>query len=470
MLEHIFFPFQIIKKDSSIVIYGAGKVGGRILKFIKNTEFCKVICFLDKNYEKKMNFPHKVLAPQEITNISGYSHILISVISQEFANEAKETLISLGVPKEKIILYRGYIRRLWLPEPEYLTDNNNQPLKIAFILYGGLGDALIGCLLIQEIRKLVPEALIDLYLVQKGILPKMPFIDNVYFLNCYTGENYYDVVFNVMRFTYFEKINLEKIKIHSQKLYEFCIDSIKICEKIVDYTNNDRCYSEYCLLLGKNRLEQSNPHNILTFDRHTPLNLEFDESGLKKMQELNLEKEKYIVIHNSINKILESSGKCWSAENFDALICLIKNDCPDLTIICTGTSYDFGKIKNADVDLIGKTNINELCALLKHSVLTIGVEGGIIHLNHFLGGKSVCLFGPTSIEVFGYEENINIRSDEPKKCINGCEHITAGWSNEGCLLGEKSLCMLALKPKMVYEKISLYLEKLFFGKKEKTYG
>jgi len=469
MTEHIIFPFQRIKKNANVVIYGAGYEGNKILRFIEKIEFCKVICFLDKNYENKKDFPHKVLAPQEITNVGEYSHILISIGSQEYANEAKETLISLGVPEEKIILYRNYIRRFWIPEPQYLTDNNNLPLKIAFILQGGLGDALIGCLLIQEVRKLIPEALIELYFTPKEILPKMPFVDNIYSLDYYTRENYYDAIFNVVRFIYFEKINLEKIKTHSQKLYEFCVDSIKICEKTINYTRNDRCYSEYCLMLGKNRLEQSNPHNILTFDRHTPLNLEFDKSGLKKLQELNLEEAKYIVIHNNVNKILERSGKCWSAENFDILISLIKNDYPDLVIICTGTSYDFGKIKNADIDLIGKTNIHELCALLKHSILTIGLEGGVIHLNHFLGGKSVCLFGPTNIEIYGYEENINIRSNKPKKCFNGCENLIAEWSSKGCLFGEKSLCMLAIKPKMVYKKISLYLNKLYSNKKEKDY-
>jgi len=109
------------------------------------------------------------------------------------------------------------------------------------------------------------------------------------------------------------------------------------------------------------------------------------------------------------------------------------------------------------MDLIGKTNIHELCAILKHSFLTIGIEGGIIHLNHFLGGKSVCLFGSTSIDVYGYEENINVKSGKPEKCTNGCEWITNDWLDGGCMLAENPLCMLALEPEMVYERIKLHL-------------
>jgi len=463
MIELLFSPFQTIKKDSSIIIYGAGLMGGKMLKFIEKTEYCKIICFLDKNYENKKNFPYKVLAPQEITNISGYSYVLVSMLLPKLTNEANETLIALGIPKEKIIFLNNnevLIHPSCFFKPIYLTELDNKPLKIAFVLCGALGDDIIASLLIKEIRKLIPDALVDCYSSQQVLFLKMPFINVVYPLSKYKDENNYDAIFNVRRFVSFEKINLEKIKIHSEKLYEFCIDCINICDKISGWIFNDRCYSDYCLLLGKNRLEQSNPHGILPYNRYSSTYMEWNEDAFKKLTDFNLQNKIYITICNNVNETGIFATKTWEVEKFNNLINLIKEKYPDLTIVWLGTSYKFGKLENIDVDLIGKTNFEELCVLLKYSLLNISVEGGLVHLKHFLNGKSVCLFGPTNIKFLGYEENINIKSNYSEKCSNGCEWITANNNEGNCLLAEKPICMQKLEPKVVYEKISEYIDNL----------
>ncbi len=50
------FPFREVSKGSDIILYGAGTYGQRLYNYIKKTQFCKVVLWLDRNYAelKKM--------------------------------------------------------------------------------------------------------------------------------------------------------------------------------------------------------------------------------------------------------------------------------------------------------------------------------------------------------------------------------------------------------------------------------
>jgi ADP-heptose:LPS heptosyltransferase len=461
MTEHMLFPFHKIDKDSRIIIYGAGDMGGKILKFIKKTKFCEVICFLDKNFEFKKDFPFAVRPPEAVLEIADYSFVLISILLEGVADKAKNTLLDLGVPERKILFLNENhsleLPRFIINKPKYSTGIVGLPLAMAFVLSGGLGDELIASVLIKEIRKEAPaNARIDCYSAFGSLFSLLPFIDQVYPLCLYDEANEYDAVFCVRRFVHFHKINLEKIKHYSPRLHDFCVDSINICGKVSGWVFNDHSYTDYCLIKGKNRMEQGNPHGILPYDRNSKLFLKWDAASFDLLTELGLHKNKYITIcNNSGDKSANNSNKLWSPEYFDQLLALIKREHPELLIVWVGASYRFGMITNADIDLIGRTSLSELCVLLKHGALNIGVEGGVIHLRHFLNGRSACLFGSTDIRVYGYPENINIRSEFPENCSHGCEWVTQNWlDGDSCLISPNPACMDTLKPDKVYDLIA----------------
>lgn len=460
MTEHMLFPFDTIEKDSRIVIYGAGDMGGKILKFIRKTKFCEVICFLDRNYECKEDFPFTVMPPEAIAEIKDYAFVLVSMLLEDAAKESKIALMKLGVPEEKILFlnenHAVELPRFAIARPKYVEDADEFPLTLAFVLSGGLGDELIASLLLKEIRKTVPAGVgIDCYSAYSGIFSLMPFIDNVFPLSGYSDENSYDAVFNIRRFVSFEKVNLAKIERFSKLLHDFCINSIDICARVSGWVFNDKSYTDYCLIQGKNRLEQANPHGILPYDRCSPVFLKWDAASFEKLNEWGLPDKKYILLcNNAGEKSAANSNKLWPAAYFDELIAMLRILRPDLLFVWVGATRRFGAITNADIDLIGKTSLSDMCVLLKHSVLAVGIEGGLTHLQHFLNGRSACLFGSTDIRVYGYAENINIKSGIPKECDNGCEWVTSCWLDGGCLIAEEPVCMATLSPRAAYDAIA----------------
>ena len=107
------------------------------------------------------------------------------------------------------------------------------------------------------------------------------------------------------------------------------------------------------------------------------------------------------------------------------------------------------RLKGVDISITGKTTIEEIKAILKNAILHIDGEGGLVHLRHALqGGCSCVLFGPTSPEVYGYEENINLKSSA---CPIHCEFYSRTWQKK-CLKG-KRICMESLTPKYVLDRI-----------------
>jgi ADP-heptose:LPS heptosyltransferase len=85
------------------------------------------------------------------------------------------------------------------------------------------------------------------------------------------------------------------------------------------------------------------------------------------------------------------------------------------TIVQLGT-LDDGYIDGVTLDLRGKTTLGEAAALLKHALCHVGTEGGLVHLAHAVGTKSVVMFGPTSVEFLGYPLNKNIVASDCTSC------------------------------------------------------
>jgi ADP-heptose:LPS heptosyltransferase len=83
-------------------------------------------------------------------------------------------------------------------------------------------------------------------------------------------------------------------------------------------------------------------------------------------------------------------------------------------------------ISGVDINLIDKTTIEEAAGLIKHALLHIDNEGGLVHVARCLGVRSCVVFGPTPAEYFGYPENINFR---PLEC-GGCWWINETWMDQ----------------------------------------
>jgi ADP-heptose:LPS heptosyltransferase len=101
--------------------------------------------------------------------------------------------------------------------------------------------------------------------------------------------------------------------------------------------------------------------------------------------------------------------KAWEGKKFGELIVLLKMNL-GLTPVLVGDEKDremneriIGEAKQRDrdgkmgsiVNLAGKTNLTDLCQLLKRASLFVGVDSGIMHLASSLDIPVVGIFGPT---------------------------------------------------------------------------
>lgn len=103
------FPFKSIKKDSKIVLYGAGEVGKCFYRQLENSDFCVLSAWMDKNctLQAKDGFP--ILPPAYMSEVDCY---VIAIANENLALNIRRELIMLGVEEEKIV-WNDYLLRLW---------------------------------------------------------------------------------------------------------------------------------------------------------------------------------------------------------------------------------------------------------------------------------------------------------------------------------------------------------------------
>lgn len=95
------FPFKDIDADKRIVIYGATQTGYDFYRQVKSTDYCKVVAWIDRQFEwwREMNLP--VDAPESITGLE-YDLVILTAETERVALSMKSDLIKLGVEEGKI--------------------------------------------------------------------------------------------------------------------------------------------------------------------------------------------------------------------------------------------------------------------------------------------------------------------------------------------------------------------------------
>lgn len=95
------FPFDIVEKNSSVILYGAGTVGQAFYRQIKQIDYCNLVAWVDKNYGA---YPiYNVKSPEEIGKLFAYDYIVIANASELAVKEITEWLLDRGVEAKKII-------------------------------------------------------------------------------------------------------------------------------------------------------------------------------------------------------------------------------------------------------------------------------------------------------------------------------------------------------------------------------
>lgn len=72
------FPYPKVKRGMKIVLYGAGTYGQRLYKYLKQSGFCEIVLWVDRNYKEFRKMGLSVSSPYEI-NIDSVDQIVLAI-------------------------------------------------------------------------------------------------------------------------------------------------------------------------------------------------------------------------------------------------------------------------------------------------------------------------------------------------------------------------------------------------------
>lgn len=96
------FPYDRIPKNSQIVIYGAGKVGRDYVKQIKQTQWGKIVLWVDQGKKGECVDEISISDMMGIMGIK-YDYLVIAIFDTETRRDVKEQLISMGISSKVIV-------------------------------------------------------------------------------------------------------------------------------------------------------------------------------------------------------------------------------------------------------------------------------------------------------------------------------------------------------------------------------
>lgn len=107
------FPFDKIKRNSHIAIYGAGQVGNSYYRQIREFNFAKVVAWVDNSWK---NYKGREVPVRPIDWLlqCSFDYLIIAIQNEIIVNEVIDNLVSWGIDNNKIIF-----------EPPVLISNNN---------------------------------------------------------------------------------------------------------------------------------------------------------------------------------------------------------------------------------------------------------------------------------------------------------------------------------------------------------
>lgn len=455
-MEYI-FPFEKVSKNSRIVIWGIGCLGKKYVEQIQATEFCKIIAIVDSKFEQYEGIlinGHIIQNPRLCSQFE-FDYIVIAIDSENVTNEIVKTICDMGINEEKIVTAFGrYLKNLEISEDTSLdAADANERIRIKIINQDGIGDALFDLYLIKAFRELYKDKISIDFVSKYEMLFETETELEAYSFEAELPDIKYDLVLvdnRIMTVRFWKENRLKDI---SNKIWAYCVLNKKVISEVFSNRFFRGQVNLYSKTINKKRYEQSDLAGVFAYSE-TYLQVS-EKDTMEILSRFDLEGRNYITVNRGEGHRNSNSPKLWPKKNYDLLVQMIKERFPNYLIVQLGSDEEYGTFEGIDINLCGKTTLRDIKYVIKGASLHIDNEGGLVHLRHMLGGKSVVLFGPTEIETFGYVDNINIRVCN---CKEACSNYSQNWFN-GCILsnGIKS-CMDNISVDMVFDRVKDYLQ------------
>ena len=461
------FPYEKIPHGVNILIYGAGVLGQEYLKQLLLTGYCKVVGFVDRNYEKYPTMVVPVYAPEKIRELN-FDYVVLALRTENWLSEIKRILAEQGVCNNQIVYALEREEDVSVISESVLRSHGNarayeiSSYPIALLISGGIGDMVIQKRFVAEIVKYVPDAKIDIYVVQNESFPKWLYSD------CTNVQN---IISDLgIHYSSFKKLYGLSVSIYGSSFMR------------VDHLDSARFKTKYPTFAGKMQALQTacEDENIslstpdaIAFHRRTYNGYDCYswysygdifpikgravsipsscDSTPKVFQGLPI--HNYITINTGNGSCKDGNkiAKAWPHERFEKTALLFKKKYPHISIVQIGTKEE-KRLANVDFHFMGES-FDIIACILKNTIFHLDIEGGLVHLATQIGTKCIVLWGPTVASFFAYAENINIRRGNCHDCAGLYRDI-----NKCARDMEKPECMYSITPEIVLEEIDKYME------------
>lgn len=380
------------------------------------------------------------------------------VVTPSSAGAMIEQLMELGIDKEHIISLGDMLSDAY----------SNRKLKIAVIFYGGMGDFIIGKNWLyhlnsmfgigrEEIKVLCSESEIS---TLRNLFSDCEWISGIESID-YSDSNLvgdgFDLALRFCIFPYVQSMADEVVSYINPKLYEYA-DGVREFG-LKNYVPGFFASPHFYKTVGKLFADYPEKKYHSHFDVLGNLGIG-DEylckipiaDGTDYLKELGVSSGKFITLDTGLNREYsrKPNTRAWKIADWNELALLLKKKYPNTKVIQIGLKISDEDDIEADLNLNGKTDLEQVKILMKNALLHVDYDGGLIHLRHVLkGGPSVVLYGPSADAVHNYPENISVQANVCKPC----EWTSPDWLSN-CPKGYSyPKCMEAITPQMVMDRI-----------------
>ncbi|MFD1561242.1 methyltransferase domain-containing protein [Paraburkholderia silviterrae] len=339
-----------------------------------------------------------------------------------------------------------------------MASANERELSVAIYLCGGLGDVIVSGRFVQQLFIAAGYPRIDVYYhtpdVARFVFNAARFVKGVYADSALRDARHaYHAVIFVAQFVRYEILKRDEVERLSPALLNIADEADK---RLAQYRGLfdrhpllDGLWGRLSAQAGRNVVANLGFLGNLPIDASTATFLAPDPNRIALADKLLAGAgTPYVTLHDGFDNLQGpapgQATKCWPLEHWARLVDCLRASVPDLRLVQVGGNKS-RHIPGTDVDLVQRTDLHEVAWVIKHALLHIDTDSGLVHMASALHTQSVALFGPTLGSYFGYPGNINLSAGS----CGGCWWSTPEWLAQ-CPRGlAQPACMAAVAPEYV---------------------
>ncbi len=376
-----------------------------------------------------------------------------------FLRSAATSLLARIVPRNA-----GALRRRATNNPPKTSE-----LSVAVVCHGGMGDLIIASNFLDRFVREYGCPPVDVVLsapqrVKEGefVFYGSPAVRRITCrANVDPGTTSYDVVLKIGDFFSCEHVDEERVRSLAPEFHGKLACARQIQKPYRGFIEASPLYDgQFATVAARSGLRRL---DVLGWLAHVPftqddqLCLAPDVAAYRYViEEAGLAGKSYITIHNGFDNValrgVDTVTKAWPESHYVEFVERLKARFPEVLVVQVGASTS-RPIANADLCLLNATSLHDAAWILKHSLLHIDGDSGMVHMARALHTRSLVLFGPTNRDYFRYAANENLSSAS----CNNCWWTTPEWVRR-CPRGlAEPECMKSIEPINVFHRAEAHI-------------